>query len=79
MIVACVSFPFGWNSDEFRKICSPEANRFEVGLCSIRWAYILAIIGKEIFLLSISRAVKVIKQFVSLILQPALMDVYLPH
>ncbi|XP_070499332.1 LHFPL tetraspan subfamily member 5 protein [Chironomus tepperi] len=45
MIVACVSFPFGWNSDEFRKICSPEANRFEVGLCSIRWAYALAIIA----------------------------------
>jgi len=49
MIVACVSFPFGWNSDEFRKICSPEANRFEVGLCSIRWAYALAIIGKKYF------------------------------
>jgi hypothetical protein len=48
MIVACVSFPFGWNSDEFRKICSPEANRFEVGLCSIRWAYALAIIGKKL-------------------------------
>ena len=53
MIVACVSFPFGWNSDEFRKICSPEANRFEVGLCSIRWAYALAIIGKKIFLLQL--------------------------
>lgn len=47
MIVSCVSFPFGWNSDEFRKICGPEANRFEVGLCGIRWAYALAIIGKS--------------------------------
>lgn len=46
MIVACVSFPFGWNSDEFRKICGPDANRFEIGLCGIRWAYALAIIGK---------------------------------
>jgi len=46
MIVACVSFPFGWNSDEFRKICGPEANRFDVGLCGIRWAYALAIIGE---------------------------------
>lgn len=45
MIVACVAFPFGFNSDEFRKICGPEANRFEVGLCSVRWAYVLAIIG----------------------------------
>lgn len=46
MIVACASFPFGWNSDEFRKICGPDANRFDVGLCGIRWAYALAIIGK---------------------------------
>lgn len=45
MIVSCVAFPFGWNSDEFRKICGPEANRFELGLCGIRWAYPLAIIG----------------------------------
>lgn len=46
MIVACASFPFGWNSDEFRKICGPDANRFDVGLCGIRWAYALAIIGE---------------------------------
>ncbi|XP_068143010.1 LHFPL tetraspan subfamily member 3 protein [Drosophila tropicalis] len=45
MIVACAAFPFGWNSDDFRKICGPEANRFELGLCGIRWAYPLAIIG----------------------------------
>lgn len=45
MVVACAAFPFGWNSDDFRKICGPEANRFELGLCGIRWAYPLAIIG----------------------------------
>lgn len=48
MIVACASFPFGWNSDEFRKICGPDANRFDVGLCGIRWAYALAIIGESL-------------------------------
>lgn len=47
MIVGCVAFPFGWNSNEFRKICGPESNRFELGLCGIRWAYPLAIIGKQ--------------------------------
>lgn len=50
MIVACLAFPFGFNSDEFRKICGPQINRFEIGdLCSIRWAYALAIIGKYNF------------------------------
>lgn len=51
MIVACASFPFGWNSDDFRKICGPEANRFDLGLCGIRWAYALAIIGENPFFL----------------------------
>ena len=46
MIVGCVAFPFGWNSNDFRKICGPDSNRFELGLCGIRWAYPLAIIGE---------------------------------
>lgn len=45
MIIGCVSFPFGWNSDDFRKVCGPESNRFEMGLCGVRWAYPLAIIA----------------------------------
>lgn len=45
MVIGCVAFPFGWNSDDFRKVCGPESNRFEPGLCGIRWAYPLAIIG----------------------------------
>lgn len=45
MVIGCVAFPFGWNSDDVRKVCGPESNRFEPGLCGIRWAYPLAIIG----------------------------------
>lgn len=45
MVIGCVAFPFGWNSDDFRKICGPDSNRFDMGLCGIRWAYPLAIIG----------------------------------
>lgn len=52
MIVGCVAFPFGWNSNDFRKICGPESNRFELGLCGIRWAYPLAIIGMCAYSLS---------------------------
>lgn len=64
MIVACASFPFGWNSDEFRKICGPDANRFDVGLCGIRWAYALAIIGKTS--IDLCNVPLVIRQFFSL-------------
>ncbi|KAL5290118.1 LHFPL5 family protein [Megaselia abdita] len=45
MILACVSFPLCWNSDQVRWICGPEANKFEFGTCDFRWAYPLAIIG----------------------------------
>lgn len=27
MIAGCIAFPFGWNSNDFRKICGPESNR----------------------------------------------------
>lgn len=43
-LLGCISYPFGWNIDEYRRICGPEANRFELGLCEIRWAYVLAVI-----------------------------------
>lgn len=58
MIVGCVAFPFGWNSNDFRKICGPESNRFELGLCGIRWAYPLAIIGMCAFKIDIRFSLK---------------------
>lgn len=45
MILACISFPLSWNSDQVRWVCGPEANKFEFGICDFRWAYPLAIIG----------------------------------
>lgn len=45
LILTCLSFPLSWNSDEVRRICGPEANKFEFGICDFRWAYPLAIIG----------------------------------
>ncbi|KAF2360433.1 Lipoma HMGIC fusion partner-like protein [Trinorchestia longiramus] len=41
----CV-YPMGFNSSEARHLCGPTARQYNVGECSIRWAYVLAIIGK---------------------------------
>ncbi|XP_047738718.1 LHFPL tetraspan subfamily member 5 protein [Hyalella azteca] len=40
----CV-YPLGFNTSEVRHLCGPTARQYNVGECSIRWAYVLAIIG----------------------------------
>lgn len=45
MGLACVIFPAGWNHPEVKLICGSSADEYRMGLCNIRWAYILAILG----------------------------------
>lgn len=45
MFLGCVVFPAGWDHPEVQRMCGTEADRYHIGLCGIRWAYILAIIG----------------------------------
>ncbi|XP_076447833.1 LHFPL tetraspan subfamily member 3 protein-like [Babylonia areolata] len=45
MFLACVIYPVGWNHREVKLICGDGANEYRLGDCSIRWAYILAILG----------------------------------
>lgn len=47
-------FPAGWDSPAVKEVCGPEAGSYNVGQCSIRWAYVLAMIGVlDCFVLSI--------------------------
>lgn len=45
MVVGVVTYPAGWDAPEVRQTCGPRANRFELGECGLRWAYLLAAIG----------------------------------
>lgn len=38
-------FPDGWDADEVRRMCGEKTDKYSLGACSVRWAYILAIIG----------------------------------
>ena len=38
-------FPDGWDSDEVKRRCGEKTDKYTLGACSVRWAYILAIIG----------------------------------
>jgi len=45
MMLGCIIYPAGWDHEEVKAICGNQADRYEPGECTIRWAYILAIIG----------------------------------
>uniref|UniRef100_A0A8D0GNI3 Uncharacterized protein n=1 Tax=Sphenodon punctatus TaxID=8508 RepID=A0A8D0GNI3_SPHPU len=38
-------FPDGWDSAEVKWMCGEKTDKYRLGACSVRWAYILAIIG----------------------------------
>uniref|UniRef100_A0A8B9GTI2 LHFPL tetraspan subfamily member 3 n=2 Tax=Astyanax mexicanus TaxID=7994 RepID=A0A8B9GTI2_ASTMX len=38
-------YPDGWDSDEVRRLCGEQTGKYSIGACSVRWAYILAIMG----------------------------------
>lgn len=44
MIAGCASFPAGWDHDDVRRVCG-FSDRYVLGRCGIRWAYLLAAIG----------------------------------
>lgn len=41
----CIIFPAGWDAEVIQDLCGEEAGKYTLGNCSVRWAYILAIIG----------------------------------
>lgn len=45
MFLACVIFPAGWDQDEVKAICGPDAKEYKLDDCNIRWGYVLAILG----------------------------------
>ena len=38
-------YPDGWDSDEVKRMCGEQTGKYTIGACSVRWAYILAIMG----------------------------------
>lgn len=44
MVIGILCFPAGWDNDSVRAICGKEASDFKLGLCGIRWAFVMAFI-----------------------------------
>ncbi|XP_037395908.1 LHFPL tetraspan subfamily member 3 protein-like isoform X1 [Pygocentrus nattereri] len=45
LVLGCMIYPDGWDSDEVRRLCGEQTGKYTIGACSVRWAYILAIMG----------------------------------
>ncbi|MGH0175595.1 UNVERIFIED_CONTAM: hypothetical protein FKN15_070847 [Acipenser sinensis] len=45
LVLGCMIFPNGWDSEAVRDMCGDDTDKYTLGNCSVRWAYILAIIG----------------------------------
>lgn len=45
MLVSVLLIPLGWDSPQVREVCGADSGAYATGQCSLRWAYILALIG----------------------------------
>ena len=43
--MALLVFPVGWDAARLQEVCGPEADKYQLGRCGIRWAYMLAMVG----------------------------------
>ncbi|XP_067360907.1 LHFPL tetraspan subfamily member 3 protein isoform X1 [Channa argus] len=45
LVFGCMIFPNGWDAEVIQDMCGENTGKYTLGNCSVRWAYILALIG----------------------------------
>ncbi|TNN36373.1 Lipoma HMGIC fusion partner-like protein 4 [Liparis tanakae] len=45
LVLGCMIFPNGWDAEAIRDMCGERTGKYSLGDCSVRWAYMLAIMG----------------------------------
>ncbi|XP_075377813.1 LHFPL tetraspan subfamily member 5 protein [Mycteria americana] len=45
LMIGCLIYPDGWDSSEVKRMCGDKTDKYTLGACTVRWAYILCIIG----------------------------------
>lgn len=43
--MGCMIYPDGWDSPEVKRMCGQRTDKYSLGNCTVRWAYILSIIS----------------------------------
>ncbi|KAA0714051.1 LHFPL tetraspan subfamily member 5 protein [Triplophysa tibetana] len=44
MGMGCMIYPDGWDAPEVKRMCGERTDKYTLGNCTVRWAYILGII-----------------------------------
>ncbi|KAJ1138986.1 hypothetical protein NDU88_005365 [Pleurodeles waltl] len=44
-MIGCMIYPDGWDSPEVKRMCGDKTDKYTLGACTVRWAYILAIVA----------------------------------
>lgn len=45
MTMGCLIYPDGWDAPEVKRMCGERTDKYQLGNCTVRWAYILALIS----------------------------------
>ncbi|XP_078502426.1 LHFPL tetraspan subfamily member 5 protein [Lissotriton helveticus] len=45
LMIGCMIYPDGWDSAEVKRMCGDKTDKYTLGACTVRWAYILAIVA----------------------------------
>ncbi len=45
MAMGCMIYPDGWDAPEVKRMCGERTDKYTLGNCTIRWAYILGIVS----------------------------------
>ncbi|GFO44436.1 lipoma hmgic fusion partner-like 3 protein [Plakobranchus ocellatus] len=63
MAISCIVYPAGWDDPTVQVVCGLQADKYDLGVCDVRWGYILAIVLIfDAFILSILAFVLAAKQ-----------------
>lgn len=44
-MIGCLVYPDGWDSSEVRRMCGEQTGKYTLGQCTIRWAFMLAVLS----------------------------------
>ncbi|XP_010603647.1 LHFPL tetraspan subfamily member 5 protein isoform X1 [Fukomys damarensis] len=45
LMIGCLVYPDGWDSSEVRRMCGEQTGKYTLGHCTVRWAFMLAILS----------------------------------
>ncbi|EDO26204.1 predicted protein, partial [Nematostella vectensis] len=55
---SAAAYPSGWGGVEVRQACGPDADSFNLGQCSLGWAFYIYILGTAMAFVCVGMSIK---------------------